>query len=89
MLFAAEKAACRLQCFAARKIDAAARAGDHGLARRRGCGALAPLAGCGALAPLARQALHDEVGDDYGDDQKEELAQTMASWDAAGARFAG
>ncbi len=80
MLFAAEKAACRLQCFAARKIDAAARAGDHGLARRRGCG---------ALAPLARQALHDEVGDDYGDDQKEELAQTMASWDAAGARFAG
>ena len=58
MFFAAEEAPGILDRFAARKVDAAMRAGNH----------LFTGGWAGALAALARHAPHDEVNDDESDD---------------------
>ena len=78
MFFAAKKAPGDLDRFAARKVDAAMRAGNHRLTGGRP----------GALAALARQALHDKENDDDGENQKEELAQTELPSRATQAAFA-
>ena len=78
MFFAAEKAPGGLDRFAARKVDAAMRTGNHRLTGGRP----------GVLAALARQALHDKENDDDGENQKEELAQTELPSRATQAAFA-
>jgi len=64
VLFAAEEAAGGSKRFAARDIDPAMRARNHRLDRGR----------LGALPALARKTGQHEVGYDYCDDEKEELA---------------
>ena len=64
MLFAAEEAAGGPKRFAARNVDSAMRARNHGLDRGRRR----------TLLALARKTGQHEVSDDYCDDEKEELA---------------
>lgn len=78
MFFAAEEAPGALDRLAARKVDAAMRAGNHLFTGGRP----------GALSALARQARHDKVNNDESDDQKEELAQAELPCGATQAAFA-
>jgi len=78
VFFAAEKAPGGLDRFAARKVDAAMRAGNH----------LFPGGRAGMLAALARQAPHDKVNNDESDHQKEEFAQMELPCGAAQVAFA-